>query len=124
VTHRRLRLLFAAGAFVATLVGRPCLGSEPGYDVWFAGRVLSVDPHRERVRIARGPTETAGRGVEECVVAGTDLRLVRPGMLIEAQADTRRRPWRLLHLRVMERKERRPGVAAPIAFIARIASDG
>jgi len=94
-----------------TVTGGPVLADEPGYAVWFAGRVLSVDPHRERLRIARGPTETAGPGIEECVVAGAGLKLVRPGMLVEAQADTRRRPWRLLHLRVMERREHRPAVA-------------
>lgn len=115
----RLRAFLAAGACVATLVARPCLGSERGYDEWFAGQVLSVDAHRGRLRIARGPTETAGRGIEECVVAGTGLKLVRPGMQIEAQADTRRRPWRILHLRVMERKKTRPEGATPgIAFVA------
>lgn len=117
---RGLRFVLAAGVFVATVGTRPCFGSEPGYDVWFAGQVLSVDAHRDRLRIARGPTETAGPAVEECVVARTNLALIRPGMLIEAQADTRRRPWRLLHLRLMERKQQRSPSATPaIASIER-----
>jgi hypothetical protein len=113
--HRRLRtFLVVASGVVATLVASPCRANEPGYDVWFAGHVVSVDAHRGRMRIARGPTETSGRAVEECVVGGPALRLVRPGMLIEAQADTRRRPWRVLHLRVMER--RAPAQSAPPTF--------
>ena len=100
---RRLQALLALGACIATLGAIPCAGNEPGYNIWFAGRVLSVDTHRGRLRIARGPTETAGRAVEECVVTGASLKLVRPGMRVEAQADTRRRPWRVIHLRVMRR---------------------
>jgi len=114
-----LRAILAGAACVAALATRPCFASDRGYDVWFAGHVLSVDAHRGRLRIARGPTETAGRGIEECVVPGAALRLVRPGMGIEAQADTRRRPWRILHLRVMERKSTGPENSTPrIAFIA------
>ena len=115
--RRQLRMVVVAGAFVAAmLAARPALGGEPGYDVWFAGRILSVDVHRERVRIARGPTETAGRGIEECVMAADGLKRIRPGMMVEAQADTRRRPWRLLHLRVMHRKSQAPGAPATVAL--------
>ncbi|HEY4439347.1 MAG TPA: hypothetical protein VGN14_02770 [Candidatus Elarobacter sp.] len=103
MTRRALSAILATGACGAALGILPCAANEPGYNVWFAGRVLSVDASRGRLRVARGPTETAGRGVEECVVDGADLRNVRPGMRIEAQADTRRRPWRVLHLRVMRR---------------------
>jgi hypothetical protein len=98
--------ILASVAFAATLSAQPCAASERGYDVWFAGQVLAVDAHRERLRIARGPIETAGRGIEECVVVGAALKQLRPGMLIEAQADTRRRPWRILHLRVMLERKR------------------
>lgn len=118
MTHRRLPAFLAALGVVATLVTGPCRANEPGYDVWFAGNVLSVDQHRGRMRIARGPTETSGRAVEECVVRGAALRLVRPGMLIEAQADTRRRPWRLLHLRVMEHRGGPQGPSPAFAFVA------
>ncbi|HTD37558.1 MAG TPA: hypothetical protein VK669_08580 [Candidatus Limnocylindrales bacterium] len=101
-----VRRTLASVAFAATLSASPCAASERGYDVWFAGQVLAVDAHHERLRIARGPTETAGRGIEECVVVGAALKQLRPGMLIEAQADTRRRPWRILHLRVMLERTR------------------
>jgi hypothetical protein len=114
----RVFAFLAAAACVATLFARPSLGAEPGYDVWFAGRVLAVDADRGRLRIARGPTETEGRGIEECVVAHADLKLVRPGMQVVAQADTRRRPWRILHLRVIEHKGTRPNAATPVALIA------
>jgi hypothetical protein len=117
MTRRRLRVVLATGACIAALTAFPCLGSERGYNIWFAGQVLSVDAHRGRLRIARGPTETAGRGIEECVVTGANLKLVRPGMRIEAQADTRRRPWRVLHLRVMRRTNVQPSSeTAAIAF--------
>ncbi|GAC1659299.1 MAG: hypothetical protein NVS4B13_03700 [Candidatus Elarobacter sp.] len=108
-----VRVAFVAAVCVGTLVARPCFGSEPGYVVWFAGQVLSVDAHRGRVRIARGPTETSGRGIEDFVAASTALKLVRPGMQIEAEADTRRRPWKILRLRVMEHKKMRPQNATP-----------
>ena len=114
MSKTQLLATLAAVACIGTLNTAPCLGSERGYDVWFAGQVLSVDARRERLRIARGPTETAGRGVEECVAIGPTLKQLRPGMLIEAQADTRRRPWRILHLRLMlERKRTRPADGSP-----------
>jgi hypothetical protein len=123
MTSRRVRAILAGAACVATLSARPCLGSDRGYDVWFAGHVLSVDAHRGRLRIARGPTETAGRGIEDCVVPGAALKYVRPGMGVEAQADTRRRPWRILHLRVMKRKSTGTDGATPrIAFVETSAS--
>ena len=102
-------------ANVAIFFAQPCTASEPGYEVWFAGHVLSVDVQRGRLRIARGPTETAGPGIEECTVANANLKLLRPGMDIEAQADTRRRPWRVLHLRIMEHKYVRPRRQATMA---------
>jgi hypothetical protein len=117
--HGRLRtFLVVASGVVATLVASPCRANEHGYDVWFAGHVVSVDPHRGRMRIARGPTETSGRAVEECLIGGAALRLIRPGMLIEAQADTRRRPWRVLHLRVMERRALPQAASPTFAFVA------
>ena len=109
----RLQAVLVASAVVATLVASPCRANEPGYDVWFAGNVLSVDQHRGRMRIARGPTETSGAAVEECTVTRAALKLIRPGMLIQAQADTRRRPWRVLHLRVMSRNAPPQGEAQP-----------
>jgi len=115
--HGGLRTFLVTSSVVATLVASPCRANEPGYDVWFAGHVLSVDPHRGRMRIARGPTETSGRAVEECLVGGPALRLVRPGMLVEAQADTRRRPWRVLHLRVMERRAHPQAASSAFAFV-------
>ena len=39
-------------------------------------------------------------------------------MQVVAQADTRRRPWRILHLRVMEHKSTRPNGATPAALVA------
>ena len=98
---RRAFLAIAGLACVAAWP-EPARANEAGYNVWFAGRVVSVDARAGRMRIARGPTETAGRAVEDCFVSGADLSLVRPGMRIEAQADTRRRPWRVLHLHVMQ----------------------
>jgi hypothetical protein len=115
--HSRIRALLVAIGLVPTLVAGPCLANEPGYDVWFAGHVISVDAHRGRMRIARGPTETSGRAVEECLVRSAALRLVRPGMMIEAQADTRRRPWRVLHLRVMERRAAPQSAGPAFAFV-------
>jgi len=98
--RRTLLAILAAGVCGAAL-RTPCAANEAGYNVWFAGRVIAVDAGRGRLRVARGPTETSGPRIEECVVTGADLHAVRPGMRIEAQADTRRRPWRVLHLRVM-----------------------
>ena len=119
MTALRRRALVAALVCLTPLIACPCLGSESGYAEWFAGRILTVDAHSGRLRIARGPTETAGRGIEECVVPGANLRLVRPGMQVEAQADTRRRPWRILHLRVMERRRAQPEPAAPaVGYVA------
>lgn len=77
---------------------------EPGYNMWFAGQIVSLDARRGTLRIARGPTETAGPGIETCTMIGRPLRRLRDGMEVEAEADTRRRPWRILHMRVFEFK--------------------
>ncbi len=100
-----LALLCALGAGVAA--ARPGAASEAGYDIWFAGTVLVVDARHGRLRVRHGPTETAGPGVEDCFVRGAGLARIRPGMEIVAQVDSRRRPWRVLHLRVMLRAPRR-----------------
>lgn len=97
---RRYALSIACAFLV---FAQPSLGAEQGYDIWFSGRVLSVDQHRGTVRIARGPTETAGPAIEVCALKRRALKRLRPGMVVEAQADTRRRPWKILHLRIFER---------------------
>jgi hypothetical protein len=84
------------------LLAQPSIGAEAGYDIWFSGRVLSIDHQRELVRIARGPTETAGPAIEVCALKRQALNRLQPGMVVEAQADTRRRPWKILHLRIFQ----------------------
>jgi len=100
---RAARLVVSAALVIS--LQRPAVAQE-GYDVWFSGRVLSVDYQRGTFRIARGPTETAGPGIEDCRMRRAALDRLRPGMLVEAQADTRRRPWHILHLRIFGRKQR------------------
>jgi hypothetical protein len=95
-------LLCALCAGTAT-APRPGAASEAGYAIWVAGKVLDVDARHGRLRVLHGPTETAGAGVEECFVPGPALERIRPGMEIEAQVDSRRHPWRVLHLHVMLR---------------------
>jgi hypothetical protein len=99
-----LRRYGATLSCALTLFALPLVEADKGSDIWFSGRVLSLDQHRGVVRIARGPTETAGPAVEDCAIAQGALRSLRPGMVIEAQADTRRRPWRILHLRIFHRR--------------------
>ena len=84
----------------------PAAAGERGYDMWFAGTVLSVDALHGRLTVRRGPIETAGPAVEDCIVTTAALRSVRSGMSIMAEADTRRRPWKVLHLRIFERRQR------------------
>jgi hypothetical protein len=96
--------MMIAAAFLA--VTQPPAASERGYDVWFSGRVLSIDRQHGTVRIARGPTETASPAVEECGIRRGALDRLRPGMVVEAQADTRRRPWHILHMRIFSREHR------------------
>ena len=91
-------------ACAAAMLAQPALGDNRGYAIWFSGRVLAVDHNRGMVRIARGPTETAGPAVEDCQLKRKALERLRPGMIVEAQADTRRRPWKILHMRIFERR--------------------
>jgi len=93
-----------AAAFLA--LPQPAAASDQGYDIWFSGRVMAVDQQRGTVRILTGPTETAGPGIEDCRLRRAALNRLRPGMLVEAEADTRRRPWHILHMRIFERKQR------------------
>lgn len=92
-----------------TLPPHAVRAAEPGYNIWFAGRVVSVDRTRGTLRIARGPTETAGPAIETCAMKRASLDRLRRGMDVAAQADTHRRPWRILHLRIFERKYRGAG---------------
>jgi hypothetical protein len=96
------RLLLAALGLSFGVVPSGAVATEPGYNMWFAGHVLSVDFQRETFVIARGPTQTSGPAVEVCKLSRKPLRRVRVGMDVEAQADTHRRPWRILHLRVFK----------------------
>jgi hypothetical protein len=75
-----------------------------GYEIWFAAKILSVDERAGRIRIARGPTETAVAAVIDCRIARRAVRRVYPGMLVDIQADTRSEPWRIIHLRPLELK--------------------
>lgn len=114
VLRARSGLMIAILAIAAAF--SPAAARERGSDIWFAGTVLSVDAPHGRLKVMRGPIETAGPAVEDCVVTNAALKSVRSGMSIMAQADTRRRPWRVLHLRIFERrppiqKEPRAGVA-------------
>jgi hypothetical protein len=70
--------------------------------MWFAAKILSVNVHTGRVRVARGPTETAGAAIIECIVVRRALFRLHPGMLVDIQADTRSEPWRVIHLRPLE----------------------
>jgi hypothetical protein len=103
-----LRRYVASVAGALIMLAQPALGYDQGYDIWFSGRVLSIDQHRGTFRIARGPTETAGPGIEECAIKRRALDRLRPGMVVEAQADTRRRPWKILHLRIFQSKVNSP----------------
>ncbi len=99
-------LCAVALAVVLATAPRPAAASEPGYQTWFAGHVLSVDPKRGTLVIARGPTQTSGPAVEVCTLSRHPLGRLRAGMQVEAQADTRKRPWRILHLRIFEFRSR------------------
>ncbi len=84
------------------IVPQPATAIDPGYDIWFAGQIVSVDFRRGMLVIAHGPTQTSGPALETCRLGRSSLQRVRAGMEIEAQADTHRRPWTILHLRVFE----------------------
>ncbi|HEX3462720.1 MAG TPA: hypothetical protein VHS78_01535 [Candidatus Elarobacter sp.] len=83
---------------------RTASATEPGYHTWFAGHIVSIDAKRGTLVIARGPTETSGPAVELCTLHHGPLKRLRAGMQVEAQADTRRHPWRILRLRIFEFK--------------------
>ncbi len=102
VKIQRLALPTFVLAFIC--VAGSAAADEPGYNVWFAGQIVSLDARRGTLRIARGPTETAGPGIEACTMMRKPLRRLRDGMEVEAEADTRRHPWRILHMRIFEIK--------------------
>lgn len=102
IVRRRACLLIAPVLCAFLAFAAPARAGELGYAIWFSGQVLTVDRHRGTLRVAHGPTETAGAGVEECLLTRRALKHLRPGMEIEAQADTRHRPWSILHLRIFE----------------------
>ena len=74
--------------------------------MWFAGKILSVDARTGRIRVARGPTETAGPAIIDCIVVRRAIFRLHPGMFVDIQADTRSEPWRVIHLRPFEFKRR------------------
>jgi hypothetical protein len=115
--QRRSRLFGAVlSASLVLMLAHSALANGRGYDIWFSGHVLSVDLRQSLVRIARGPTETAEAGIEDCILPRGALMALRPGMEIEAEADTRRRPWTILHLRIVGRT-RNPRTRARLASV-------
>jgi len=82
----------------------PTLAADSGYKMWFNAHVLSVDARRGELRIVHGPNETSGYGIETCSLSRAALASVRPGMEVLVQVDSRRHPWRLLHLREITRQ--------------------
>ena len=105
------------GAVLAMAMCAPGVAHDAaGYEIWFAGKVLSVDIRGGRLRVAHGPTETLGRGVEDCVLRGPGLAHLHAGMEILAQVDSRRHPWRVLHLRVLYEVRPAPSEQKIVAF--------
>ncbi len=96
--------------------------SQSGYDMWFAGRIIGIDVHRARLRILRGPTETADSAIVECEMPRRALRKLHVGMEISAEADTRHTPWRIFHLRPFERFHNRglPVSVSPAGYYAAV----
>ena len=113
--------LVTLAALVCAVGTAPLAAKEPGYNISFAGRVVAVDLQHGTLRIARGPTETAGPAIEECTVPAADLKRIRVGMNIEAMADTRKRPWRLIKLRIFQVKAAR---SMPDGVSQRVAQRG
>ena len=89
---------------------------EPGYDIWFAGKIVSVDQRHGTLLIARGPTQTSGQAIEVCRLDRGPLHRLRAGMSIMAEADTRTHPWRIIHLRIFKNTVDRPRHWSVIAF--------
>ena len=98
VCFRRYAVMF----LLMRSLSLPCSASDHGYDIWFAGQVLSIDMRQGIVRIARGPTETQGPAVIDCALARRALHRVYRGMQVDVEADTRSEPWRIIHLRPLE----------------------
>jgi len=71
--------------------------------MWFLGEIVRINASQGTILIARGPTETAGRAVVKCLLPRRALRHIHEGMQVDAEADTRSTPWRILHLRVLHR---------------------
>ncbi len=104
-----VRTALAAALLCCATAPAAVTAEQPGYNIWFAGEVVSVDAMHGTVHIARGPTETSPPAIETCTILRQPLQRLRAGMEVEAQADTRRRPWRILHLRIFNIKAvRRP----------------
>ncbi len=107
-----------AFALLLVLIGAGTLAvaAEPGYDIWFAGKIVSVDHLRGTLLIARGPTQTSGEAMEVCRLERGPLHRLRAGMIVMAQADTRSHPWRIIHLRIFKNNVDRPQPSSRIAF--------
>lgn len=98
-----LVLTMQAGIAAAPAYAAATPAGAHGYEMWFVGQIRALDVPHGRIRIARGPTETADAAIVECVIPRRAARKLRVGMDVSAEADTRRVPWRILHLRVLER---------------------
>jgi len=107
-------------AFALLLVlasaGTSAVAAEPGYNIWFAGKIVSVDHRHGTILISRGPTQTSGQAREVCRLERGPLHRLRAGMSIMAEADTRSHPWRIIHLRIFKNNVDRPRQSSVIAF--------
>ena len=96
--------------------GTCAFAAEPGYDIWFAGKIVSVDHRHGTLLISRGPTQTSGQAIEVCRLERGPLHRLRAGMSVMAEADTRSHPWRIIHLRIFKNTVDRPRQLSVIAF--------
>jgi len=104
-----VRKAFAAALLAAEIVATPATAAQHGYLFSVVGRVVSADRARGTLVLRHGMLETMAPGTETCRVPTAALRIVRPGMMIQATADTRHHPWRLLDLRLFRSHPDRPG---------------
>ncbi len=118
-----MRLAFAAPALIlgASILAAPVAAAQHGYLFSVVGRVVSADRAHGTLVLRHGMLETMAPGVETCEVPRGAMRAVRPGMMIQATADTRHHPWRLRDLHLFRGHVDRPGNVNGASAVAQIA---
>ena len=116
---KALALMVAALLMAAPAAAEPSPKALPGAQMQIYATVVSVDRARATVVLKHAALETAGPGMRRCRLRDKkSLGWLKPGVAIEAVADTSRQMWLLDRVQPLHTRSDLPGRRALLKLAA------